>query len=160
MKYDYRYGGASMQVNETSLQSTKESSYSSQDMSDSRLNSHMANKENVQSKTTSEKSSSTQAPLQKPAQKGKLVEVHIFENKTRKHHAYEHCIHLDSENGQNNKNPDQTKSKSSEESKKVSVRPQSTESTIKSIPAVSSGELVSKQSQTSSKHVKIKKACE
>lgn len=157
MKYDYRYGGASMQVNETSLQSTKESSYSSQDMSDSRLNSHMANKENVQS---SEKSSSTQAPLQKPAQKGKLVEVHIFENKTRKHHAYEHCIHLDSENGQNNKNPDQTKSKSSEESKKVSVRPQSTESTIKSIPAVSSGELVSKQSQTSSKHVKIKKACE
>lgn len=157
MKYDYRYGGASMQVNETSLQSAKESSYSSQDMSDSRLNSHMANKENVQSKTTSEKSSSTQTPLQKPTQKGKLVEVHIFENKTRKHHAYEHCIHLDSENGQNNKNPDQTKSKSSEGSKKVSV---STESTIKSIPAVSSGELVSKQSQTSSKHVKIKKACE
>lgn len=159
MKYDYRYGGASMQVNETSLQSTKESTYSSQDVSESRLISHMANKENVHSKTTSEKSNSTQVPLQKPTmQKGQLVEVHIFENKTRKHHAYEHCIHLDLENDQNNKNPDQTMSKNSSESK--NIRPQSTESTIKSIPPSSSRELVSKQSQTSSKHVKSKKSCE
>lgn len=160
MKYDYRYGGASMQVNETSVQSTKESSYSSQDVSDSRLISHPANKENVHSKTTSEKSNSTQAPPQKQTQKGKLVEVHIFENKTRKHHAYEHCIHLDTENSQNDKNLEQTKSKNSEESTNINLKAESIESTIKTIQPCSSRELVSKQSQTSSKYVKMKKACE